>query len=226
MRWQSLGCKQQNANWSMLKIFLVSETNLKHQSEQEDKKEQVATLHWQFLLFAIPKRYENDETQRESTETQVLILCTTHFLSQENHTANAAVTRLHIPVQCLGVCKKDRFRSNLQRNSSIRVQGSELSTCRLLLLTSYCTNNVSTGGANSFPYTGKLKNPHKVAVLSWDSFAKLYVEIGPEDFVPTMYWNQEGKRSNRFRWFWTQWKIILLYKQNLETFALNSSVLK
>lgn len=28
------------------------------------------------------------------------------------------------------------------------------------------------------------------------------------------------------RWFWTQWKRILLYKQNLEAFALNSSVLK
>lgn len=172
------------------------------------------------------KRYENDETQRESTETQVLILCTMHFLSQENHTAHAAVTRLHIPAQCLGVCKKDRFRSNLQSNSHIRVQGSELSTCRLLLLTSYCTSNVSTGGANSFPYTGKLTNPHKVAILGWDSFAKLYVEIGPEDFVPTMYWNQEGNKNNWFRWFWTQWKRILLYKQDLEEFALNSSVLK
>lgn len=99
-------------------------------------------------------------------------------------------------------------------------------TCRLLLLTSYCTIKVSTGGTNSFPYTGKLKNPHKVVILTWDSFAKLYVEAGLEDFVPTLYWNEGGKRNNWFRWFWTQWKRILLYKQNLEAFALNSSVLK
>lgn len=80
------------------------------------------------------------------------------------------MTRLHIPVQCLGVCKKDRFRSNLRSNSHTRIQGSELSTCRLLLLTRYCTSNASTGGANRFPYTGKLTNPHKVAILGWGSF--------------------------------------------------------
>lgn len=123
-----------------------------------------------------------------------------------------------IGTMCLGVCKKDRFRSNLQSNSSMRLQGSEPSTYRLLLLISYCTIKVSKGGANSFPYTGNLKNPHQVAILSWDSFAKL----GLEDFAPTMYWNQGGKRNNWFRWFWTQWKIILLYKQNLEAFALKT----
>lgn len=78
----------------------------------------------------------------------------------------------------------------------------------------------------AFLTQGSLKPPHEVAILGWDSFAKLYVEIGLEDFVPTMYWNQSGRRNNWFRWFWTQWKRILLYKQNLEAFALNSSALK
>lgn len=137
-----------------LKYFQISETKTSEWTRQERISSNSA---FTMPVLCHSKRYENDETQRESTETQVLILCTMHLLSQENHTAHAAVTRLHIPAQCLGVCKKDRFRSNLQSNSHIRVQGSELSTCRLLLLTSYCTSNVSTGGANSFLTQGSLQ---------------------------------------------------------------------
>lgn len=140
------------------------------------------------------RRYENDETQRESTETEVFILCTIHFLSHENHAAYTAVTGLHIPAQEPRVwehAKKTGSVNNVQEVTCrvTQVLESRASTCRLLLLTSYCTINVSMGGANSSPYTGNLKNPHEVAILSWDSSAELYLEIGLKDFVPTMYWH-------------------------------------
>lgn len=167
------------------------------------------------------KRYENDETQRESTETPAQCISwarriTQPMLQWPGYTAQRSVWEYAKRTGSEVTCRVTHILES-------RALNSQPAGCFSSQVT---TSNVSTGGANSFPYTGKLTNPHKVAILGWDSFVKLYVDIGPEDFVPTMYWNQEGKKNNWFRWFWTQWKRILLYKQNLKEFALNSSVLK
>lgn len=145
--------------------------------------------------FAIPKDMKIMKLREKALKLRYLY--SVQFISWATRIMQPMLQWLGYTSQCrnhvFGSMQKGQAllttRSNLQSNSSTGVRGPEPSTCRVLLLTSYCTINVSMGGANSSPYTGKLKNPHKVAILIWDSFAELYLEIRLKDFVPTMYWN-------------------------------------
>lgn len=159
----------------------------------------------------------------KTPETQVIFSLHNSFLKPRESCSlhcNDQVTHSSTWTPYLGAHKRDRFcqqrsENNLQSNSSSTgVQGPKLSTCELLLLTTYSITDVLTGGAISFPHIGKLKKPSQRSYLQlrqlcqallWDwagGVCSYHIPAKIKRVVGWWWW----KHNNCFRWIWTQEK--------------------